>query len=98
MSDTTILPEGRLIRIEFECCLPKAATKDQIAEWIKFHMGGGSMANDNPLADLDGPEWWQEPPLLTDTRQNGSVKDYAHTIQPDGSVHYYRRYIRDLAT
>lgn len=65
MSEITILPRSRIIRVEFEMALPADASKDEVLEWVRFNLWGGSMPIDSPLGHY-GVEALCEP-VLTDT-------------------------------
>lgn len=88
------LPEGRIIRIEFEARLPAAATKEQIDQWVAFELGSGSMPRDNPLGQHD-LEYWQSKPALTDSGMNGRIEDFGHRHSASGGATFQRRYIRE---
>lgn len=60
-----VLPSGRLVRIEVDVILPAAATRAQVLEWVKFTLGWGSLANDNPLSEHDIDV--DDEPVLSDT-------------------------------
>lgn len=89
----TTLPEGRLIKVEFELRLPIAATKEQVAEWVTFCIGGGSIQGDNPLSDHD-LDYWVARPILTDTYLRGREERGPETPIP-GGVSYAVRHIRE---
>jgi hypothetical protein len=63
--DNLPLPAGRVIKIELLAELPTAATKEQILEWVKFELGFGTLAYDNPLANHDLTA--AREPVLSDT-------------------------------
>ncbi len=88
-----ILPKGRLVRVEFEVCLPAAATDSQVEQWLNLHMGCGSMAGNNPLMHKM-PVPFEYELLLTDTQMIGRRVEYDHKPTNNGGVSYKVRYVR----
>jgi len=84
-----VLPEGRLVKVEFEVRLPAAATEAQIEEWLGLHMGINSMTNDNPLGRAD-PEAF-DAITFTDTRMNGRHERFDE--RQEGTKTYFRERI-----
>lgn len=62
---TTILPRSRIIGVQFELALPVDANTDEVLEWVRFNLLGGTLSTDNPLNRFD-VEALSEP-TLTDT-------------------------------
>ncbi len=88
-----MLRKGRLIKIEFEFALPANAPKEQVAEWVAFELGNGSMQTANPLFGHD-LEFWHSLPVLTDTEMTGRIEDFGHEPTENG-VRFGRRYVRE---
>lgn len=91
-----LLPAGRLVRVEVEICLPVAATKRQIEDWMKLHFGCGGMSRDNPLGHVD-PEPFTGQVLLTDMRQSGRRVEFDRRATENGGSVYRVRYERTPA-
>ncbi|WP_341702595.1 hypothetical protein [Ferrovibrio sp.] len=91
-----VLPAGRLVRVEFEVCLPAAATTDQVEDWLNLHMGCGGMFNDNPLSP-HSPEPFTMQMVLTDTKMNGRREEYDHRQTEGGGTTYRVRFVRTPA-
>lgn len=94
MSDD-VLPAGRLVKVEVEICLPVAASKSQIEDWLKLHFGSGGMAGDNPLNEHD-PEAFTGQVMLTDLRLVGRRVEFGHNSDARGTS-YKVRYERTPA-
>jgi len=90
-----LLPEGSIIRVDFEVRLPNAATRKQIEEWIEFALGAGCMSADNPLSDAD-LEAWAHSANITDTGMRGWREEFDHEITERGRSYKvrYRREVR----
>lgn len=91
------IPEGALITVEFEMRLPISATDDEIDEWIKYELGGGSISGKNPLSAHE-LEYWHMPPMLDRTGYVGRIEDTGHTPTDNGGIRFNRRYIRERET
>jgi len=87
-----VLPEGRLVRVEFEMRLPASATPDEVEQWVLFNLGHGSFPIDHPLSDHQ-PEPFSGGVMLTDTRMNGRRIEYDHVIEGN-TTRYKVRYER----
>ena len=48
-----LLPRGRIVMVTMEVCLPNAATRQDVLEWLALHMGCGTMGADNPLGHFE---------------------------------------------
>lgn len=46
------------IRVEFEFEPPEEASDEEIIQWIRFELVGGSMSADNPLCEHDLEADW----------------------------------------
>ena len=78
-----------------EVRLPASATKKQVAEWVRFELGGGDCSGDNPLLAHD-LEFWERLPVLTDTGLVGRIEDSGHRVEADGARHFSRKYVREV--
>ena len=91
---TRKIPEGALIKVEFELRLPVEASEHDIEEWLPCAvLQRGGCATENPLLNHTAEEWghtfdWE------DTEQIGVREESNHWSKPDGSrgctVHYRR--------
>jgi len=88
------LPKDRIIKIEFEFLLPVSATQDEIAEWVSFETGSGSMSCANPLCDNE-LEFWGKRPVLTDTYLQGRTIESNRRQIPVGITTVDVQYIRE---
>lgn len=48
----------RKITVTFDTTVPESATDEQISEWLRFNLSGGSCRLDNPLNDRDIEANW----------------------------------------
>lgn len=92
------MPEGGIIKLTFELRLSKAATEDQVEEWLRFAvLQNGSIAGDNPLinenADSFGP-----PPSIdwTYTGMIGRTEKF-NVVKTETGERYSIRYLRERA-
>lgn len=92
----TLLPAGRLVKVELEICLPVAATKRQVEEWLNLNFGCGGADCDNPLLSQE-PEPFTGRLLLTDLRQNGKRVEFGHRQTENGGTTYKVRFERSPA-
>lgn len=69
MTAPALLPEDRLVEVRFVVRLPRAATPQQVEEWISHELNDGALGRDNPLyhhgLEPFAPVW------LTDTGARG---------------------------
>ena len=90
-----MLPEGALIKVEFELWLPAEASEHDIEEWLPYAvLARGGCATNNPLLN-HSPEEWAHTFDWEDTGQIGIREESNHWSKPDGTrgctVHYRRK-------
>ncbi len=89
-------PEGLLVKVTMEIRVPKAATDDEIDEWLRFSLGAnGSCSGKNPLINSAvepfggfGFDW-------EDTGQTGREERILKEERADGSKLYSVRHHRE---
>jgi hypothetical protein len=91
------LPAGRIIEIKFEFRLPVDATNEEIAEWVSFATGSGTISLANPLYGRL-LEYWDKRPVLTDTFTQGREVETNRRALPGGVTVVDVQYVRERAT
>lgn len=99
MRPDQVLPEGALIRVQFELRLPAAATAEQVEQWLKYEISSvGKIGIDHPLVN-HAPNIWPPTDLWLGWHgERGVREEYDHGKHVDGSTYYHVRYLRKVAT
>lgn len=94
MSET--IPEGAVVEVELKIRVPKAATYEQVEEWLRFCLrDNGTMESANPLGGYE-PEPWGN--FSFDWRWDGDIgREERSNYQehPDGRKSWSVRYITE---
>lgn len=95
IGEDVVLPEGRLIRVSYELCLPAAASKADIDAWVGLALGCDSLETDSPLSRFE-PEPFGDRYTLTDTGMIG--RRHTEVLEEgEGPRRYCITYTRERA-
>lgn len=83
-----LLPEGRLIKVEFVMRLPEFADMDDIEDWVGLFLGCRGHSMSSPLAKYE-PEPFDDF-TLTDSHQIGTERREVISRSEDGKSTRYR--------
>lgn len=95
MSMSDLMREGELVEVKMTVRIPKAATVDDVEEWLRFEFrDNGSMRNANPLSSCEPEPWGSSRFEWEPLGEIGTRRESDHWEKPDGSrgctVHYAR--------
>jgi len=88
-----VVEEGEIVTVIMRVRVPRAATEDQLDEWLRFEIGGGSSLDmGNPLSKHEPQEWGNNNFEWTRDGVRGFREEFDHEDLGENHKRYRVRY------